>query len=123
MTRAGVDRVIVIGYLADDPERRALADGGVMVNCELVTVEVWWDRQSGEERFHEERHRVAIFNEPLGNIAMQYLERGAWMYFCGMLRTRKWVDAAGVQQDTSEIVLPRYSGELQMLDRRGDSSQ
>ena len=51
-------------------------------------------------------------------VASDFLRKGSWVYLCGTLRTRRWIDAAGVQRDTSEITLPRFGGELQMLDRR-----
>lgn len=116
-TRAGVNRAVLIGFLDRDPERRSLSDGTAIVNLILVTPEIWRD-PSGEERSREERHRVAIFNAGLGRIAVNYLHKGSWIYVCGSLRARRWVDGAGVQHDTSEVVLPAYSGELQMLDRR-----
>ena len=121
MTRAGVNRVILVGYLNGDPERRTLQSGDPVVNFTLCTPEVWGDRQSGEERSREEQHRVAIFNEGLGQVASDFLRKGAWIYICGTLRTRHWIDAGGVQRDTSEITLPRFGGELQMLDRREPS--
>jgi single-strand DNA-binding protein len=113
-----VNRVILIGRLETDPERRSLNNGTPVVNLILVTTESWRDKHSGERRRREERHRVTIFNEALGRIATEYLRKGAEIYLCGTLRTRKWVDGAGVQHDTSEVVLPIYGAELQMLDRR-----
>lgn len=116
-----VNRVILIGYLEADPERRSLNNETTVVNLLLVTTESWLDKHSGERRRREERHRVAIFNDGLGRIAVDYLHKGSRIYVCGSLRTRRWVDGAGVHHDTSEVVLPAYSGELQMLDRREGS--
>jgi single-strand DNA-binding protein len=118
MTRSGVNRAILIGYLERDPERRDLGDGTTVVNFTVITPEVWQDKQSGEERLREERHRVAIFNDAIGRIAAEHLRKGAWIYLCGTIRTRQWIDSAGTQRDTSEITLPRYRGELQMLGRK-----
>ena len=118
MIRPGVNRCIMIGYLNSDPERRALQSGDFVVNFGLVTAAVWQDQHTGKERSRGEHHRVAIFNEALGRVASDFLHKGSWVYLCGTLRTRRKIDAAGVQRDTSEITLLRFGGELQMLDRR-----
>lgn len=75
-----VNRVILVGKLDGDPERRSLNDGGTVVNFTLITSQQWQDKASGEQRRSEERHRVAIFNEALGRIATQYLRKGAEIY-------------------------------------------
>lgn len=73
---------------------------------------------SGEER--TQWHSVAIFSEPLGRIAEQYLRKGSKVYLEGQLETRKWQDQSGQDRYTTEVVLRPYRGELTLLDGRGE---
>ena len=98
---------------------RTFGNGGKVANFSLATSENWRDRQSGERREKTEWHRVVIFNEQLGKVAEQYLKKGAKVYLEGQLQTRSWEDQSGQKKYTTEIVLQRYRGELQMLDSRG----
>lgn len=113
-----VNKVILIGHLGRDPEIRTTQSGTKVSTLSLATSESWKDKGSGERRERTEWHRVVIFNEPLVNLAEQYLRKGAKIYLEGQLATRKWTDQAGTERTTTEIVLQAYRGELQMLDRR-----
>jgi single-strand DNA-binding protein len=115
-----VNKVILVGNLGRDPEVRYTQDGNPIVHLNLATSESWKDRQSGERRERTEWHRVVIFNEHLGKVAQDYLKKGAKVYLEGAIQTRKWTDQAGNEKYTTEVVLQRYRGELQMLDRRGE---
>lgn len=114
-----VNKVILVGNLGRDPEVRNLSDGSPVVNLSIATSESWRDRSSGERRERTEWHRVVIFNEKLAEVAQQYLRKGAKVYLEGQLQTRKWTDQSGVEKYTTEVVLQRFRGELQMLDSRG----
>ena len=114
-----VNKVILIGNLGRDPEVRHTQDGNKLVTLNLATSEQWRDRQSGERRERTEWHRVVIFNENLANVAEQYLKKGSKVYIEGQLQTRKWQDQEGKERYTTEVVLQRFRGELQMLDSRG----
>ncbi|WP_416899958.1 MAG: single-stranded DNA-binding protein [Minwuia sp.] len=116
----GVNKVILVGNLGADPEVRRLNDGNPVVNLRLATSEQWRDRQSGERRERTEWHRVVIFNENLAKVAEQYLRKGSKVYIEGQLQTRKWTDNSGQEKFTTEVVLQRFRGELQMLDGRSD---
>ena len=115
-----VNLVILVGNLARDPEVRSLPNGGQVCNMTVVTNESWKDKQSGERRERAEFHRVVIFNEHLLGIAQKYLYKGSKVYATGQLQTRKWQDSAGADKYSTEVVLNRFRGELQMLDSRGD---
>lgn len=115
-----VNKVILIGNLGRDPEVRSFQNGGKVVNLRLATSETWRDRQSGERRERTEWHTVAIYNEPLGRIAEQYLRKGSKVYIEGQLETRKWQDQSGQERYTTEVVLRPYSGALTLLDGRGE---
>ena len=59
-----------------------------------------------------------IFNENLGRVAKNYLRKGSKVYLEGQLQTRKWTDQSGNDKYTTEVVLQRFRGELQLLDSR-----
>ncbi|CAN0652863.1 MULTISPECIES: single-stranded DNA-binding protein [Nitratireductor] len=114
-----VNKVILVGNLGADPEIRRLNSGDPVVNIRIATSETWRDRQSGERRERTEWHNVVIFNDNLAKVAEQYLKKGAKVYVEGQLQTRKWTDQNGQDRYTTEIVLQKFRGELQMLDTRG----
>lgn len=116
-----VNKVILVGNLGADPDVKRMSSGDPVVNLSVATSESWRDKSSGERRDRTEWHRVVIFNEQLAKVAEQYLKKGAKVYLEGQLQTRKWQDQNGVDKYTTEIVLQRYRGELQMLDSRADS--
>jgi single-strand DNA-binding protein len=115
-----VNKVILVGNLGRDPEVRRMTSGEPVVNLNLATSESWRDKASGERRDRTEWHRVVIFNENLAKVAEQYLRKGAKVYIEGQLQTRKWTDKDGQEKYTTEVVLNRFRGELQMLDSRGE---
>lgn len=117
---AGVNKVILVGNLGADPEVRRMNDGNPVVNLRIATSETWRDRSSGERREKTEWHRVVIFNENLAKVAEQYLRKGSKVYIEGQIQTRKWQDNTGADRYSTEIVLNRFRGELQMLDSRGE---
>jgi len=114
-----VNKVILVGNLGADPEVRRLPSGDPVVNMRIATSETWRDRQSGERKERTEWHNVAIFNDQLAKVAEQYLKKGAKVYLEGQLQTRKWQDQSGQDRYTTEVVLQKFRGELQMLDARG----
>jgi len=114
-----VNKVILVGNLGADPEVRRMPDGNPVVNLRIATSETWRDRNSGERRERTEWHRVVIFNENLAKVAEQYLRKGAKVFIEGQIQTRKWTDQQGQDKYSTEIVLNRFRGDLQMLDSRG----
>jgi single-strand DNA-binding protein len=112
-----VNKVILVGNLGADPEARSLGSGGEVVNLRLATTETWNDRD-GQRQERTEWHRVVIFNENLGKVAKQYARKGSKLYIEGQLQTRKWQDQSGQDKYSTEVVLQRFRGELQLLDRR-----
>ena len=114
-----VNKVILVGNLGADPEIRRLNSGDPVVNMRIATSESWRDKQSGERKEKTEWHNVVIFNDQLAKVAEQYLKKGAKVYIEGQIQTRKWQDQTGNDRYTTEIVLQKFRGELQMLDSRG----
>ncbi|MFE3839152.1 single-stranded DNA-binding protein [Pseudogemmobacter sonorensis] len=115
-----VNKVILIGNLGRDPEVRSFPNGGKVVNLRIATSETWRDRNTGERRERTEWHSVAIFSEPLGKIAEQYLRKGSTVYIEGALETRKWQDQSGQDRYSTEVVLRPFSGNLTLLGGRGE---
>lgn len=114
-----VNKVILVGNLGKDPEIRRLNSGDPVVNFSLATSESWRDKNSGDRKEKTEWHNVVIFNDNLAKVAEQYLKKGMKVYIEGQLQTRKWQDQQGQDRYTTEIVLQKFRGELQMLDSRG----
>ncbi|WP_336279370.1 single-stranded DNA-binding protein [Bartonella sp. CB175] len=114
-----LNKVILIGNLGADPEIRRLNSGDQVANLRIATSESWRDRNTNERKERTEWHNVVIFNENLIKLVEQYLRKGSKIYIEGQLQTRKWQDQNGNDRYTTEVVLQKYRGELQMLDGRG----
>ena len=114
----GVNKVILIGNLGNDPEQKSMPNGNAVTNITVATSESWTDKQSGQKQERTEWHRVVFFNR-LAEIAGQYLNKGSKVYIEGSLRTRKWQDQNGQDRYSTEIV----GSEMQMLDSRGGMQQ
>ena len=115
-----VNKVIIIGNLGRDPEVRSFQNGGKVCNLRIATSETWKDRSSGERKERTQWHSVAIFSEPLANVAERYLKKGSKVYIEGQLETRKWQDQSGQDRYSTEVVLRPYRSELTMLDGCGE---
>lgn len=119
----GVNKVIIVGTLGNDPEVKYSASGSAIANLSVATSEQWKDKQTGEKKEQTEWHRVVIFGK-LAEVAAEYLRKGSQVYIEGQLRTRKWTDSNGVDRYTTEIVIPQMGGVMQMLGgKRDDSGQ
>jgi len=113
-----VNKVILVGNLGRDPEARNFQNGGKVVSFLVATSEAWTDRASGERKDRTQWHRVAIFNEKLGEIAEKYLRKGSKVYLEGQLESRKFADKDGQEREVTEVVLRQFRGELTLLDSR-----
>ena len=119
----GVNKVIIVGTLGNDPEVKYSASGSAVANLSVATSEQWKDKQTGEKKEQTEWHRVVIFGK-LAEVAGEYLRKGSQVYIEGQLRTRKWTDSKGIDRYTTEIVIPQMGGVMQMLcGKRDDSCQ
>lgn len=110
----GINKVILVGNLGQDPETRYMPNGGAVTNFSLATTDSWNDKQSGQRQDRTEWHRIVLFNK-LGEIAGQYLKKGSQVYIEGRLQTRKWQGQDGQDRYTTEIV----ANDMQMLGGRG----
>jgi single-strand DNA-binding protein len=110
----GVNKVIIVGNLGQDPETRYMPSGSAVTNFTVATNESWKDKQTGEQKERTEWHRVSMFNR-LAEVAAEYLRKGSQVYIEGKLRTRKWQGKDGSDRYTTEII----ADEMQMLGGRG----
>ncbi|MBS1200164.1 MAG: single-strand binding protein [Proteobacteria bacterium] len=109
----GVNKVILVGNLGQDPQTRAMPSGKTVVNLRIATTDQWRDKQTGENKENTEWHTVVMFDR-LAEIAAEYLRKGSQIYIEGKLRTRKWQDKEGNDRYSTEIV----ANEMQMLGGR-----
>ncbi|MCM5705491.1 single-stranded DNA-binding protein [Larsenimonas salina] len=114
----GINKVILIGNLGQDPEVRFTPSGTAVANLNLATSDSWTDRQTGQRQDRTEWHRVVLFNK-LAEVAQQYVKKGSKVYIEGRLQTRKWQDQNGQDRYSTEIV----ANDMQMLDGRGGGDQ
>ncbi|PKE31009.1 ssDNA-binding protein [Rahnella sp. AA] len=121
MANSGINKVILVGRLGDDPTIRYMPNGGAVANMTLATSESWRDKATGEQKEKTEWHRVILFGK-LAEIAGEYLKKGSQVYIEGKLNTRKWTDQAGVEKYTTEIHV-NVSGTMQMLGGKADGSR
>lgn len=118
-----VNKVILVGNLGRDPEARNTQTGGKIVSFSVATSESWNDKASGERKEKTQWHRVAIFNERLGEVAEKYLRKGSKVYIEGQLESRKYTDKDGQERETFEVVIGRFKGELTLLDSRAGGDE
>ncbi len=110
----GINKVILVGNLGQDPETRSMPSGKAVTNVRIATSESWRDKQTGEQKEQTEWHTVVFFDR-LAEVAAEYLKKGSQVYVEGRLRTRKWQDkTSGADRYSTEIV----ANEMQMLGGR-----
>ena len=113
----GINKVILVGNLGQDPDTRYMPSGSAVTNLRIATSEQWKDKQTGEQKERTEWHNVAMFGR-LAEISAEYLRKGSQVYIEGKLRTRKWQDKQGNDRWTTEVI----ADEMQMLGGRGGGS-
>ncbi|MFM2589427.1 single-stranded DNA-binding protein [Vibrio sp. TBV020] len=120
MASRGVNKVIIMGNLGQDPEVKYTANGSAVANITIATSETWRDKNNGEQREKTEWHRVVLFGKT-AEIAGEYLRKGSQVYVEGQLQTRKWQDQSGQDRYTTEVVVQWPMGQMQLLGGRAQS--
>ncbi|MBW0296774.1 single-stranded DNA-binding protein [Shewanella xiamenensis] len=120
MASRGVNKVILVGNLGQDPEVRYMPNGNAVANITVATSESWKDQQ-GQQQERTEWHRVVLFGK-LAEITGEYLRKGSQVYLEGKLQTRKWKDQSGQDRYSTEVVIDQ-SGSMQMLGSRNQGGQ
>ncbi|ELY4468410.1 single-stranded DNA-binding protein [Cronobacter sakazakii] len=121
MASKGVNKVILVGNLGQDPEVRYMPNGGAVTSLRLATSESWRDKQTGEMKEVTEWHSVVLYGK-LAEVAGEYLRKGSQVYIEGQLRTRKWQDQSGQDRYSTEVVV-NVGGTMQMLGGKQQSDQ
>ncbi|AHK20716.1 single-stranded DNA-binding protein [Yersinia similis] len=121
MASRGVNKVILVGNLGQDPEVKYMPNGGAVVSITIATSESWRDKATGEKKEKAEWHRVVLFGK-LAEVAGEYLRKGSQVYIEGALQTRKWQDQSGQDRYTTEVVV-NVGGTMQMLGGKQADSQ
>lgn len=116
----GVNKVILVGRLGQDPDVRYMPNGNAVANVSMATSDTWKDKESGQKMEKAEWHRVVFFGK-IAEIVGQYVTKGSNIYVEGALRTRKWQDQSGQDRYTTEIVVD-MNGQMQMLGGRNDAN-
>jgi single-strand DNA-binding protein len=114
---SGLNKLMLIGHLGQNPDVHKTADGKKIVSFSLATSESWRDKATGERKERTEWHRVVIFDETLAGVAEQYLKKGSKAWVVGQSKTRKYKGRDGVEKQVTECVLAAFRGELTLLDR------
>ncbi|WP_101776055.1 single-stranded DNA-binding protein [Pasteurella oralis] len=114
---AGVNKVIIVGHLGNEPEMRTMPNGEAVANITVATSENWIDKVTGERREVTEWHRI-VFYRRQAEVVGQYLHKGSQVYVEGRLRTRKWQDQNGQDRYITEI----QGDVLQMLGGRNNGT-
>ncbi len=113
---AGINKVILIGRLGNDPETRCTADGTAVTNFRIATSDEWIDKTTNEKKERTEWHRIVAWRK-LGEVCGEYLSKGRQVYIEGKIQTRSW-EKDGVTRYTTEII----ASNVQFLGSRPDIS-
>lgn len=120
MASRGVNKVILIGYLGQDPDVRYMPNGNAVTNISLATSESWKDKSTGDMKEKTEWHRIVLFGK-LAEIAGEYLKKGSQVYIEGSLQTRKWIDKNDKEHYITEIIV-NIGGSMQMLGNKHNNT-
>jgi single-strand DNA-binding protein len=112
-----VNKVILVGFVGNDPEVRYLDSGTPVANFRLATSENYTNR-SGEKVSQTEWHNVVVWRG-LAEVVEKYVKKGTQLYIEGRIRTRTWDDRDGNKRYTTEIV----ADNLQMMGKKADSGE
>ncbi len=121
---ASVNKVIILGFLGNDPDVKQNSNGDPIANISVATSEQWKNKQTGEKESKSEWHRVVLFGHS-AKFCASYAKKGSQVYLEGKLTTRKWTDKQGVDKWTTEIVVDAFSGDFKILssDKKGEIDQ
>ncbi|MEQ1694740.1 MAG: single-stranded DNA-binding protein [Hyphomicrobiaceae bacterium] len=112
-----MNRATLIGHVGKDPEIRSMQSGEKVGNFSLATSQRWTDKNTGEKKEQTEWHRIVVFNDNLCGIIEKYIKKGSKLLVEGEIRTRKWTTESGEDKYSTEIVLGKFGGQIQMLDK------
>ena len=115
---SSVNKAILVGNVGKDPDIRTMQNGEKVASFSLATSETWKDKATGERKSRTEWHNVVVFNENIVRVVEAYVRKGSRLYVEGAIQTRKFTDKNGAERYATEIVLQRFRGDIQLLDKR-----
>ena len=98
----GINKVIAVGNLGQDPETKFLPSGQAVCNFSIAVSESWKDKQSGEIKERTEWMNIEVWGKQ-AEACQKYLQKGSQCYVEGQLRTEKWQDKEGKDRWTTKI--------------------
>lgn len=113
---SGLNKVMLIGRLGQDPEIKKLSNGQSVANFSVATSEKYKSKD-GQQKEKTEWHRMVLYDK-LADLAGQYLAKGSQAYFEGKLQTRSWEDKEGKKCYATEIVVRN----MQFLEKKAEGS-
>lgn len=113
-----MNKAMLIGNVGKDPVVGTTQSGTKIANLSIATSESWKDKNTGEYKTNTEWHKVVVFDEGLVGVIERFVRKGSKLFVEGALQTRKYTKKDGTEQYTTEIVLQRYKGKIELLDRR-----
>jgi len=116
MSASGINKVILIGHLGQNPDLRYTPEGAAIVKVGLATTEQVISKKSGKKEPKTEWHQLVLFDQ-IAETAGKYLQKGSHIYIEGKLHTRKWQDKFKQDRYTTEILVDSQWGRLFMLDQ------
>tara|TARA_B100000929_G_scaffold72267_1_gene55546 strand:+ start:41390 stop:41962 length:573 start_codon:yes stop_codon:yes gene_type:complete len=118
MASRGVNKVILLGNLGQDPDIKQ-GQNALVGNFSVATSETWKDKQTGEQRENTEWHRCVVYRKLAEIVQQLNVSKGSKVYVEGKLKTRQWQDQNGIDRYTTEIVVD----EFQLLDSKQGQGQ
>ena len=112
-----VNKVILMGHLAADPEVRATPGGLQVANLRVATNSYAGHDEEGNRKEHTDFHRLVLFGRQ-AEVAGEYLRKGRLIYAKGRLQTRSWADAEGKQHYSTEVI----GDSMQMVGPKPDTA-
>ena len=120
---ASINKAIIIGRLGKDPQINTFQNGSKIATFTVATSERWTDKQTGEKKERTEWHNIAVTSPALVSLAERYLRKGNQVYIEGSFRTREYTDNNGIKRYMTEIVVPPYSGNIQLIESNPSGCQ
>ena len=99
----GVNKVFILGNIGMEPDVRYSSNGTAVAKISVATSESWKDKTTGEKQTHTEWHKITLHNR-LAEVAKEYMHKGTKVYVEGYLRTTKWKDKTGNENQKTEIL-------------------
>jgi len=116
-----VNKVILLGFVGQEPQIRTTQDGKKITSFSLATKEGYKNKQTGEYIDKTQWHKVVIYNENIANVVEKYVNKGSKLYVEGSLQTRKWTDKDGSEKYITEVVLQGFNSKIELLDSSNKS--